>query len=175
MLSASCHFRCLEALDNQTVTGFLFMKADDALLRTNDHYFSLTDQLNMGVRSVELDTHEVEVFPWILLPVIFLFLQVYGEESPAKDVKVCSDCAGKSKGDSMIFLSISSRLHCGICHLRQGDVSSTSTFSYFSPPSLMTAKGIESLWNTQNGVSKLSRGICREPFALLTVGATMGT
>lgn len=31
------------------------------MLRTNDHYFSLTDQLNLGVRSVELDTHQVEV------------------------------------------------------------------------------------------------------------------
>ena len=37
------------------------LQADDAMLRTNDHYFSLTDQMNMGVRSVELDTHQVEV------------------------------------------------------------------------------------------------------------------
>lgn len=29
-------------------------------LRTNDQLFSLTDQLNMGVRSLELDTHWVE-------------------------------------------------------------------------------------------------------------------
>lgn len=32
-----------------------------SLLRTNDHYFSLTDQLNMGVRVLEIDTHWVEV------------------------------------------------------------------------------------------------------------------
>jgi hypothetical protein len=32
------------------------------LLRTNDQYFSLTDQLNMGVRMVEIDTHWVEGF-----------------------------------------------------------------------------------------------------------------
>ena len=37
------------------------MQADDAQLRTNDQLFSLTDQLNLGVRNVELDTHEVEV------------------------------------------------------------------------------------------------------------------
>jgi len=36
------------------------LQADNARLRTNDHYFSLTDQMNMGVRAVELDTHEVE-------------------------------------------------------------------------------------------------------------------
>ncbi len=32
-----------------------------ALLRTNNQYLSLTDQLNLGVRSVELDTHWVGV------------------------------------------------------------------------------------------------------------------
>ncbi|EIE27018.1 hypothetical protein COCSUDRAFT_83577 [Coccomyxa subellipsoidea C-169] len=34
--------------------------SSDSTLRTNDQYFSLTDQLNMGVRAVELDTHWVE-------------------------------------------------------------------------------------------------------------------
>eukprot|EP00884_Botryococcus_braunii_P017639 jgi/Botrbrau1/4559/Bobra.60_2s0046.1 len=34
--------------------------ASDAVLRTNDQWLSLTDQLNLGVRSVELDTHWVE-------------------------------------------------------------------------------------------------------------------
>ena len=37
------------------------MQANDARLRTNDHYFTLTDQMNLGVRAVELDTHQVEV------------------------------------------------------------------------------------------------------------------
>ena len=37
------------------------MQANDAKLRTNDHFLSLTDQLNLGLRAVELDTHWVEV------------------------------------------------------------------------------------------------------------------
>jgi hypothetical protein len=36
-------------------------EAAGAPLRTNDQWFSLTDQLNMGVRLVELDTHWVGV------------------------------------------------------------------------------------------------------------------
>lgn len=32
----------------------------DAMLRTNNQYLSLTDQLNLGVRSLELDTHWVQ-------------------------------------------------------------------------------------------------------------------
>lgn len=31
-----------------------------SVLRTNDQYFSITDQLNMGVRMIEIDTHWVE-------------------------------------------------------------------------------------------------------------------
>ncbi|CAL8466894.1 g6430 [Coccomyxa elongata] len=34
--------------------------SSDSTLRTNDQYLSLTDQLNLGVRAVELDTHWVE-------------------------------------------------------------------------------------------------------------------
>ncbi len=37
------------------------MQSSDSTLRTNDQYLSLTDQLNLGVRAVELDTHWVEV------------------------------------------------------------------------------------------------------------------
>jgi hypothetical protein len=37
------------------------MQAGDEVLRTNDQVLSLTDQLNLGVRAVELDTHWVEV------------------------------------------------------------------------------------------------------------------
>ncbi len=37
------------------------MQSSSSALRTNDQYFSLTDQLNLGVRAVELDTHWVEV------------------------------------------------------------------------------------------------------------------
>jgi hypothetical protein len=37
------------------------VQASDAVLRTNDQWLSVTDQLNLGVRSVELDTHWVEV------------------------------------------------------------------------------------------------------------------
>ncbi len=43
------------------ITRLMFMQSSDSTLRTNDQYFSLTDQLNMGVRAVELDTHWVEV------------------------------------------------------------------------------------------------------------------
>ena len=34
-------------------------EATSRTIRTNDQYFSLTDQLNMGVRMVEIDTHYV--------------------------------------------------------------------------------------------------------------------
>ena len=37
------------------------IQSGDEVLRTNDQYLSLTDQLNLGVRAVELDTHWVEV------------------------------------------------------------------------------------------------------------------
>ena len=36
-------------------------QANNAQLRTNDQVLSLTDQMNLGVRSVELDTHWFEV------------------------------------------------------------------------------------------------------------------
>ena len=36
-------------------------QAGDAPLRTNDHWLSLTDQMNLGVRTMELDTHWVQV------------------------------------------------------------------------------------------------------------------
>ena len=39
------------------------MQSGDAVLRTNDQYLSLTDQLNLGVRTVELDVHWFEVLP----------------------------------------------------------------------------------------------------------------
>lgn len=43
----------------QSFFSYIKWAADvgDALLRTNDQWLSLTDQLEMGVRSVELDTH----------------------------------------------------------------------------------------------------------------------
>ncbi|KAK9810746.1 hypothetical protein WJX73_004650 [Symbiochloris irregularis] len=49
-------------LDEQFQQYFKYIKwvAGDAPLRTNDHWLSLTDQLNLGVRSLELDTHWVE-------------------------------------------------------------------------------------------------------------------
>ena len=37
------------------------MQEGRSLVRTNNQLFSLTDQLNMGVRVLELDTHWVEV------------------------------------------------------------------------------------------------------------------
>lgn len=45
----------------------------DAPLRTNDHWLSLTDQMNLGVRAVELDTHWVEVCvsPWHTRALLF--------------------------------------------------------------------------------------------------------
>ena len=36
-------------------------QSSTSILRTNDQFLSLTDQLNLGVRAVELDTHWVEV------------------------------------------------------------------------------------------------------------------
>ena len=42
-------------------TNFSSMQSGDAVLRTNDQYLSLTDQLNLGVRAVELDVHWFEV------------------------------------------------------------------------------------------------------------------
>ena len=41
--------------------SFVCMQSSSSKLRTNDQYLSLTDQLNLGVRAVELDTHWVEV------------------------------------------------------------------------------------------------------------------
>ncbi len=40
-------------------------EGSSSLLRTNDQWFSLTDQLNMGVRLLEIDTHWVEVRLWM--------------------------------------------------------------------------------------------------------------
>ena len=37
------------------------MQASDAYLQTNNQYLSLTDQMNLGVRIVELDTHFFDV------------------------------------------------------------------------------------------------------------------
>ena len=37
------------------------MQSSSSKLRTNDQFLTLTDQLNLGVRAVELDTHWVEV------------------------------------------------------------------------------------------------------------------
>lgn len=42
--------------------AWLTPAGSSTLLRTNDQYFSLTDQLNMGVRMIEIDTHWVEGF-----------------------------------------------------------------------------------------------------------------
>ena len=39
-------------------------QANNAVLRTNDQILSLTDQMNLGVRGVELDTHWFEVRHW---------------------------------------------------------------------------------------------------------------
>ena len=38
-----------------------FLQASDAYLQTNNQYLSLTDQMNLGVRIVELDTHFFDV------------------------------------------------------------------------------------------------------------------
>ena len=38
-----------------------FLQASDAYLQTNNQYLSLTDQMNLGVRVVELDTHFFDV------------------------------------------------------------------------------------------------------------------
>lgn len=37
------------------------MQASEAYLQTNNQYLSLTDQMNLGVRIVELDTHFFDV------------------------------------------------------------------------------------------------------------------
>jgi len=40
---------------------YFSVQASSSVLRTNDQFLSLTDQLNLGVRAIELDTHWVEV------------------------------------------------------------------------------------------------------------------
>ncbi len=45
----------------------------DAPLQTNDQLFSLTDQLNLGVRSLELDTHWVRALMVCLICSSFQF------------------------------------------------------------------------------------------------------
>ena len=37
------------------------LQASEAYLQTNNQYLSLTDQMNLGVRIVELDTHFFDV------------------------------------------------------------------------------------------------------------------
>ncbi len=37
--------------------GWLLQATDPGTLRTNDQWFSLTDQMQLGVRVLELDTH----------------------------------------------------------------------------------------------------------------------
>ena len=37
------------------------MQASEAYLQTNNQFLSLTDQMNLGVRIVELDTHFFDV------------------------------------------------------------------------------------------------------------------
>ena len=38
------------------------LQANNAVLRTNDQILSLTDQMTLGVRGIELDTHWFEVW-----------------------------------------------------------------------------------------------------------------
>ena len=39
----------------------LYVQASEAYLQTNNQFLSLTDQMNLGVRIVELDTHFFDV------------------------------------------------------------------------------------------------------------------
>ncbi len=48
---------------------FVNLQSSSSKLSTNDQFLSLTDQLNLGVRAVELDTHWVEVSTQVLTPV----------------------------------------------------------------------------------------------------------
>ena len=48
--------------DVSEMNVFVNLQSSSSKLRTNDQFLSLTDQLNLGVRAVELDTHWVEVF-----------------------------------------------------------------------------------------------------------------
>ena len=60
------------------------MQANNALLRTNDQYLSLTDQMNLGVRSVELDTHWFEVWPALApVPTLLQYLSCGSRPSHA--------------------------------------------------------------------------------------------
>lgn len=59
-----------------------FLQASDAYLQTNNQYLSLTDQMNLGVRIVELDTHFFDVS--------FITGQPANDELP---MILCSDAA----------------------------------------------------------------------------------
>ncbi len=43
------------------VEHLIYLQASEAYLQTNNQFLSLTDQMNLGVRIVELDTHFFDV------------------------------------------------------------------------------------------------------------------
>ena len=43
------------------VEHLTYLQASEAYLQTNNQFLSLTDQMNLGVRIVELDTHFFDV------------------------------------------------------------------------------------------------------------------
>ena len=53
--------QCLELSCYGTDLHLVSVQASEAYLQTNNQYLSLTDQLNLGVRIVELDTHFFDV------------------------------------------------------------------------------------------------------------------
>ena len=55
---------------------FVCVQSSSSKLRTNDQFLSLTDQLNLGVRAVELDTHWVEVITQVLSTCFLILLRV---------------------------------------------------------------------------------------------------
>lgn len=48
-------------LSGSSHVSLVCAQSSTSILRTNDQFLSLTDQLNLGVRALELDTHWVEV------------------------------------------------------------------------------------------------------------------
>ena len=72
-VSRRCSLQNAGLAERSSHVPLVCAQSSSSTLRTNDQFLSLTDQLNLGVRAVELDTHWVEVRlswagNWIPLP-----------------------------------------------------------------------------------------------------------
>lgn len=64
----SCWMKTIPSISLCGICCGVCMQSGNSKLRTNDQYLSLTDQLNLGVRGIELDVHWVEVSFFCPLP-----------------------------------------------------------------------------------------------------------